>query len=405
LGRATGKFEQMAALDDPLSQWFAIPAFFVLFRETLEATVLVAVIVQYLQRANQPDLIQTVYWGAAFGGLASALFACAILGLYYATSDIMNPEAQSLFEACMLAFASICITFFVITHLAPGMKSKKQWKEKWEKQMGNMIENALKGKDPWNFFMLTFTSVFREGIEAVIFILGIAAISTPAALVFGSLGGLLAGCLLGFCMFLGLARVDLSAFFIASAVFLLFIAAGLAAHASYEFQKAGIFGTWACSSCEDDGSYCEDVADHTAYRRLLWKENEMRRLTTARAKSCDGAQGTKIAWVNQELWDITGCCDVDNMFFFLLMVLFWYRPAPTNLEVLVYISYWTITLIWGWSVVFSIRGVNQKWEKDHCGEGDVLMIVLPRIDSGQREESSLGQVEEEGGAHFNGRAA
>ena len=85
----------------------------------------------------------------------------------------MNPEAQSLFEACMLAFASICITFFVITHLAPGMKSKKQWKEKWEKQMGNMIENALKGKDPWNFFMLTFTSVFREGIEAVIFIVRI----------------------------------------------------------------------------------------------------------------------------------------------------------------------------------------------------------------------------------------
>ena len=48
----------MGAMDDPLSQWFAIPAFFVLFRETLEATVLVAVIVQYLQRAGQPGLVQ-----------------------------------------------------------------------------------------------------------------------------------------------------------------------------------------------------------------------------------------------------------------------------------------------------------------------------------------------------------
>jgi len=28
------------AEDDPLSQWFAIPAFFVIFRETLEATVM-----------------------------------------------------------------------------------------------------------------------------------------------------------------------------------------------------------------------------------------------------------------------------------------------------------------------------------------------------------------------------
>lgn len=28
------------ANDDPLSQWFAIPAFFIIFRETLEATVI-----------------------------------------------------------------------------------------------------------------------------------------------------------------------------------------------------------------------------------------------------------------------------------------------------------------------------------------------------------------------------
>ena len=48
----------MGVGDDPLSQWFAIPAFFVLFRETLEATVLVAVMVQYLQRAEQPGLIK-----------------------------------------------------------------------------------------------------------------------------------------------------------------------------------------------------------------------------------------------------------------------------------------------------------------------------------------------------------
>ena len=50
------------------------------------------------------------------------------------------------------------------------MKSNDQWKDKWEKKMNDMVEDALKGNDPWNFFMLTFTSVLREGIEAVIFI-------------------------------------------------------------------------------------------------------------------------------------------------------------------------------------------------------------------------------------------
>jgi len=110
----------MGAMDDPLSQWFAIPAFFVLFRETLEATVLVAVIVQYLQRAGQPGLVQSVYWGAALGGAASLAFATVILSIYYSTSGVMDPKDSSMLEAIMLGFASIAITYFFITHLAPG---------------------------------------------------------------------------------------------------------------------------------------------------------------------------------------------------------------------------------------------------------------------------------------------
>jgi len=249
------------------------------------------------------------------------------------------------------------------------MKSNDQWKDKWEKKMNDMVEDALKGNDPWNFFMLTFTSVLREGIEAVIFILGIGAMYAPAALVIGSLGGLFIGCVLGFGMFLGSRQFDMSSFFMASAVFLVFIAAGLAAHSSYEFQKAEVFGTWACSSCGDDGGYCEDASDFTAYRRLWDGEAaaEARRLTTERGKSCDDEPGRRVAWVNRELWDATGCCDVDNMFFFLMMVLFWYRPAPTNMEVLVYISYWVITVGWGYGVIHGIRDNNKKWKDEHQG--------------------------------------
>ena len=63
---------------------------------------------------------QSVYWGAALGGVASLAFATVILSIYYSTSDIMDPKDSSLLEATMLGFASICITYFFITHLAPG---------------------------------------------------------------------------------------------------------------------------------------------------------------------------------------------------------------------------------------------------------------------------------------------
>ena len=52
-------------------------------------------------------------------------------------------------------------------------------------------------------------------------------------------------------MFLGTVKLDLSLFFKVSAAFLALIAAGLASHASYEFQKGEAFGTWGCDAICD----------------------------------------------------------------------------------------------------------------------------------------------------------
>mmetsp|Transcript_8375 Transcript_8375/g.15373 ORF Transcript_8375/g.15373 Transcript_8375/m.15373 type:complete len:337 (+) Transcript_8375:9-1019(+) len=243
-----------------------------------------------------------------------------------------------------------CLIFDVISlplfygGVLQGMKTNDEWTSKWERKMGDMVDDALNGKDPRNFFILTFTTVLREGIEAVIFIIGIGAIYTPVALILPCLAGIFVGCLFGGALFAGSAKLDMSMFFIASAGFLLLVSAGLAAHSSYEFQKAEVFGTWACIA-DDDLSPTSGV-DFGSYRRL----------TTERAASCDGVGGEQVAWVNKEVWDATGCCDTrDNLFFFLAMVLFWYRPAPTNLELLVYVAYVVITLGWGYGVVATIK--------------------------------------------------
>lgn len=373
----------MGAQDDPLSQWFAIPAFFVVFRETLEAVVLVAVIVQYLRRAEQPELEKSVWAGAWLGGITTFAFGTTVLAIYYTTSSALSTDTALIVEGVMLGSASILITYFFVTHLAPGMKSNEEWKVKWERKMGEMVEDAVSGKDPRNFFCLTFTSVFREGVEAVVFITGIGAMYTPYALILPSIAGLAVGAVMGYMMFVGSKRMDMSKFFIFSAVLLLFIAAGLASHASYEFQKAELFGTWACNhpACgdddddsggvsyrrvleeEDDEIYCDDTLDWTAYRRLDAIGFDHRLLKTARAKSCDDLDGN-IAWVNRELWDINGCCPTTNMFFFLMMVLFWYRPAPTNLEAIVYGAYWVFAFTWGYFKIRSIKEYNADLHKE-----------------------------------------
>lgn len=114
---------------------------------------------------------------------------------------------------------------------------------------------------------------------------------------------------------------------------------------------------------------CDGDDDETwhSYRRALTpaefaaaleeSAGDGRRLETARMDSCHG-KGADIAWVNKEVWDITGCCDTDNGFFFLLMVLFWYRPAITNLELIVWCLYWVVVGAYAWYKVKDIKDFN-----------------------------------------------
>ena len=42
----------------------------------------------------------------------------------------MDPKAAYITEGILLGCASIELTYFFVTHLAPGMKSNSQWKVK-----------------------------------------------------------------------------------------------------------------------------------------------------------------------------------------------------------------------------------------------------------------------------------
>jgi len=95
------------------NDWFCIPAFFVLFRETLEAAVLVAVLIQYLDRAGQPQLKKQVWAGAAVGGVVSLAIGVVILAIYYTQKDTMTTTTSFIVEGGMLGFSSIIISYFL----------------------------------------------------------------------------------------------------------------------------------------------------------------------------------------------------------------------------------------------------------------------------------------------------
>jgi len=253
---------------------FCIPAFFVIFRETLEAAVLISVLLQYLDRKGEPALKRQVWWGAAAGGAVAAVLCFTVLMLYFVAKDTLGGYATMIVEGTMLGLASIFISYFLVTHLAPGMKSRGDWATKWERKMDALVVDevdATKGSN--GFFFLAFTSVVREGFEAAVFIVGIGAAFPASSIPLGVVAGLVVGVAFGVALFASTRELNLSTFFIVSAAFLALIAAGLAAHASYEFQKGELFGTWACrKTCDDVAPFgylanyapVSDVSSHMA---------------------------------------------------------------------------------------------------------------------------------------------
>jgi hypothetical protein len=121
-------------------------------------------------------------------------------------------------------------------------------------------------------------------------------------------------------------------------------------------------GDDAAAAAVDDNPCVEyvEMDDAFAYRRLDHGDDDE---LFSRSHSCDGHPNREVAWWNVEVWDITACCDVkggegSSLIFFILMILFWYRPLMTRGELIVMCLYWPITLYWGFGKVSAIQAFN-----------------------------------------------
>ena len=258
---------------------------------------LVAVLIQYLDRAGQPQLKKQVWAGAAVGGVVSLAIGVVILAIYYTQKDTMTTTTAFIVEGGMLGFASIIITYFLVTHLAPGMKSKGSWQTKWERNMDELVQANLDKRREYGFFSLSFTSVLREGFEAAIFVVGFGAAYEVTSMPVPIIAGIIAGVGFGAAMFLGTVKLDLSLFFKVSAAFLALIAAGLASHASYEFQKGEAFGTWGCDAICDKEIPAPPFGIYASYEPLTdVTEHAKIDLDVAAFSSAAGAGDFDAAW-------------------------------------------------------------------------------------------------------------
>jgi high-affinity iron transporter len=199
--------------------------FLLVFREVLEAVLVVGIILGYLRRTGREALSRYVWIGIGAGVAASVAGAIA----FELLAGGFEGRAEQLFEAVtMLAGAALLTT--AIAWLARAARRT---------EVEQAVEARLSGSARTGLMLLAAVSVLREGIELVIF-LAASRSGTGSGSLAGALLGFAAAIALGLAVFTAATRVNLRSFFGATNVLLVLFAAGLVAHGLHELVEAGV---------------------------------------------------------------------------------------------------------------------------------------------------------------------
>jgi len=203
-----------------------IPSFIITFRETLEAALIVGIILSYLVRTKETKYNNVVYVGIASGIGASIIGAL----LFTIIAGGFTGRAEKIFEGITMLVGVLLLTTMIL-----WMMKQKHIAMELEHRVNMELSEAHK----FGLFLLVFISVLREGIETVIFLGATSFVSTNNNMI-GALAGIIVAIFLGYAMFVGSMKINIKKFFNITSILLILFAAGLVAHGIHELQEATI---------------------------------------------------------------------------------------------------------------------------------------------------------------------
>lgn len=205
--------------------------FLIMLREGLEAALIVSLIASYLQRTGRSR-----WFPAMWSGVGMAAVLCLGLGIFInLTTGEFPQKQQELFEAIVAMVAVVVLTWMVFwmqrvaRHIKTGLT--------------DAIEHTLQRSSGGGLALvfMVFLAVAREGLESVFFLLAAFTQDVGYAPPAGAVLGLVTAIFLGILLYRGGITLNLAGFFRWTSLFILFVAAGLAAGAVRAFHEAGIW--------------------------------------------------------------------------------------------------------------------------------------------------------------------
>ena len=205
-----------------------IESFVIALREGIEAALIVGIILGYLKKVGAEILAKPVYYGVGLGVLASI----GVAGLFLLLRVEFGGKSEQLFEGITMLVAAVILTTMI---LWMRINSKT-----YSEDLRGKVETALTKRQSYGLASLAFVSIWREGIETVLFLGSASFTSSGVQLLVGGGLGLCLAVLIGVAIMKYSVRLNLRTFFNVTGILLILFAAGLVGRGILEFQEAGV---------------------------------------------------------------------------------------------------------------------------------------------------------------------
>lgn len=265
---------------------FSFSAFIIALRETMEAALIVSIVLAYLTKTGNLRFKKHV-WVGVFTAIIASVFAAIA---FQTLAGGFSGNAEKIFEGFAFTLTAVFLTLMII----------------WMKKQGRYLEVVLQDKvnvavdekSGYSIFLLIFINVFREGIETVLFFVGIGVTEEPSTVFISGSIGIVVTTAFSILLFRGTIKMNLKNFFNYTSIILILFAAGLFAHGMHEFQEL---------------------------------------------ETIFGPMGVGVNTVFLDLSSVLN--DKENILGVMLRALFGYQDKPTYLELIAYLGYWLMILL------------------------------------------------------------
>jgi high-affinity iron transporter len=200
----------------------------IFLREGVEASMIVAILLAYLNRIGRREYFRDVFAGV---GAALLLATAGGVAAYLTIRSYDGSRLQTIFETVTYLVAATVLTYMTF------------WMRKHARSLSVELraraDAALDGRARWGLGLLAFQAVGREGLETVVFTLAIIFSTSTAGALSGAVIGLAGSLAIAFVIYRLGHKLNLARFFTVIGVLLMVFAAGLLANAVENLQELG----------------------------------------------------------------------------------------------------------------------------------------------------------------------